>query len=132
MIVARSCLTLCDSMVCSLPGSSVNEILQARILEWIAIPFSRLVMRLSTFSYHCRQFTCFLWKNVCSVPLLIFKLGCFMSSFSVLDINPYSKWIKQLNIRSETIKLLEGSNEKTLLNIGLVIAILWEENFVNL
>ena len=111
-------------MVCSLPGSSVNEILQARILEWIAIPFSRLVMRLSTFSYHCRQFTCFLWKNVCSVPLLIFKLGCFMSSFSVLDINPYSKWIKQLNIRSETIKLLEGSNEKTLLNIGLVIDIL--------
>ena len=55
-----------------------------------------------------------------------------MSSFSVLDINSYSKWIKQLNIRSETIKLLEGSNEKTLLNIGLVIDILWEENFVNL
>ena len=33
---ARSCLTLCDPMDCSLPGSSVHEILQARILEWIA------------------------------------------------------------------------------------------------
>ena len=36
-----SCLTLCDPMNCSPPGSSVNRILQARILEWVAIPFSR-------------------------------------------------------------------------------------------
>ena len=35
------CLTLCNSMDCSLPDSSVYEILQARILEWVAIPFSR-------------------------------------------------------------------------------------------
>ena len=34
-------LTLCNPMDCSLPGSSVHEILQARILEWVAIPFSR-------------------------------------------------------------------------------------------
>ena len=33
--------TLCDPMNCSLPDSSVHGILQARILEWIAIPFSR-------------------------------------------------------------------------------------------
>ena len=31
--------TLCDPTDCSLPGSSVNGILQARILEWVAIPF---------------------------------------------------------------------------------------------
>ena len=36
-----SCLTFCDPMDCSLPGSSVHGILQARILEWVAIPFSR-------------------------------------------------------------------------------------------
>ena len=41
MLVAQSCLTLCDPMDCILPGSSVYEILQARILEWAAIPFSR-------------------------------------------------------------------------------------------
>ena len=39
--VAQSCLTLCDPMGCSLPGSSVHGIFQAIVLEWIAISFSR-------------------------------------------------------------------------------------------
>ena len=38
---AQSCPTLCDPMDCSPPGSSVHGILQARILEWVAISFSR-------------------------------------------------------------------------------------------
>ena len=38
--VAQLCLTLCDPMNCSLPGSSIHGILQARILEWVAISFS--------------------------------------------------------------------------------------------
>ena len=37
----QSCLTLCDTMDCSPPGSSIHEISQARTLEWVAIPFSR-------------------------------------------------------------------------------------------
>ena len=37
----QSCLTLCDPMDYSLPGSSVHGILQARTLEWVAMPFSR-------------------------------------------------------------------------------------------
>ena len=37
----QSCLTLCDPMDCSLPGSSVHGILQAGILEWVAMPSSR-------------------------------------------------------------------------------------------
>ena len=41
VLVAQLCLTFCDSMDCSPPGSSVHGILQARILEWVAIPFSR-------------------------------------------------------------------------------------------
>ena len=40
-LVAKSCLTLADSMAYSLPGSFVHGILQARILEWVAVPFSR-------------------------------------------------------------------------------------------
>ena len=35
------CLTLCDPMDCNLPGCSVHGILQVRILEWVAMPFSR-------------------------------------------------------------------------------------------
>ena len=41
MLVAQLCPTLCDPMNYSLPGSSVHGILQARILEYVAIPFSR-------------------------------------------------------------------------------------------
>ena len=40
-LIAKSCPTLCDPVDCSLPGSSVHRILQAKILEWVAIPFSR-------------------------------------------------------------------------------------------
>ena len=38
---AQSHPTLCDPMDCSLPGSSVYEIFQARILEWVVISYSR-------------------------------------------------------------------------------------------
>ena len=38
--VAQSCPTLCDPMDCTLPGSSIHGIFQARILEWVAISFS--------------------------------------------------------------------------------------------
>ena len=40
-LVTKLCLTLCSPMDCSLPGSSVHGIFQARILEWVAISFSR-------------------------------------------------------------------------------------------
>ena len=39
--VTKSCLIPCNSLDCSMPGSSVLEVLQARILEWVAICFSR-------------------------------------------------------------------------------------------
>ena len=42
--VAQSCLTLSDPMDCSLPGSSVHGIFQARVLEWGAIAFSALII----------------------------------------------------------------------------------------
>ena len=35
----QSCPTLCDPMDCSLPGSSLHGVLQARRLEWVAVPF---------------------------------------------------------------------------------------------
>ena len=44
--VAQSCPTLCDPMDCSLPGSSVHGILQARVLEWGAIASEAVVGKL--------------------------------------------------------------------------------------
>ena len=40
-LVTQPCLTLCDPMDCSPPGSSAHEISQTRILEWVAISFYR-------------------------------------------------------------------------------------------
>ena len=40
-LVIKSCPALCNPMDCSPPGSSVHGILQARMLEWVAISFSR-------------------------------------------------------------------------------------------
>ena len=41
VLVTQLCPTLCDPIDCSPPGSDVHGILQARILEWVAISFSR-------------------------------------------------------------------------------------------
>ena len=61
--VVQACLTLCDTMDCSPPGSSVHGIIQTRILEWGAIPFSRGSSWPRDWNWgllHCRQ-TFTLW-----------------------------------------------------------------------
>ena len=40
-LITQACPTLCDPLDCNPPGSSVHGILQARILKWVAFPFSR-------------------------------------------------------------------------------------------
>ena len=47
--VTQLCPTLCDPMACSPPGSSVHGILQARILEWVAISFSLVALPKTSF-----------------------------------------------------------------------------------
>ena len=54
-LVAKSRPTLCDPIDCSLPGSSVHGISQARILEWVAISFSRGTSRLRDWTHISRQ-----------------------------------------------------------------------------
>ena len=56
--VAQSCPTLRDPMDCSLPGSSVHGILQARMLEWVAISFSNLMSMLLLLSHISRVQLC--------------------------------------------------------------------------
>ena len=61
VLVTQLCPTLCDPMGCSPPGSTVHGILQARILEWVDIPFSRGSSRLGDWTWisagllHCMQ-----------------------------------------------------------------------------
>ena len=58
VLIATLCLTLCVPMDCSSAGSSVHEILQARLLEWVAIAFSRgifLTQGSNPHLLHCRQ-----------------------------------------------------------------------------
>ena len=57
MLVAQLCPTLFDSMDFRLPGSSVHMISQARILEWVAVPSSRVSSRQGSNRslLHCRQ-----------------------------------------------------------------------------
>ena len=59
----QSCPTLCDPLDYSLPGSSVHGILQARILEWVAMPFSRGFPNL--------HLLCLLHWQVCSLSLVL-------------------------------------------------------------
>ena len=74
VLVTQLCLTLCDPANCSLPGFPLHGILQARILEWIAIPFSRgssqprdwtlvsciagRLFTMSTLLLYCKSFLC--------------------------------------------------------------------------
>ena len=51
--VSQSCPTLCDPMDCSLPGSSIHGIFQARILEWVTISFSRRSSQLRDWTWVC-------------------------------------------------------------------------------
>ena len=67
--VAQSCLTLCDPMDCSQPGSSVHGIFQAWILEWVAVSFSRE-------SFQPRD-----WTHISRVPFI----GCAMLNCSVMS-----------------------------------------------
>ena len=57
VLVAQLCLTLCDPVDCSPPGSSVHGILQARILEWVVMPFSRVLIYASIqiTGFHAKQ-----------------------------------------------------------------------------
>ena len=70
--VAQPCLTLCDPMDYSPPGSSVHGISQARILEWVAISFSRRSSQPRDWTWVSRivgrRFTVSATREVCDQP----------------------------------------------------------------
>ena len=112
--VAQSCPTRSNPMDCSLPGSSVHGIFQARVLEWGAIAFSICIvnkaeidvfLELSCFFHDPADdgnlisgslyllVICISWEDVYLGPLPIFKSGYFLdtelSSSYILAIKPF-------------------------------------------
>ena len=96
--VVQSCLTLCDPMDCSLPGSSVHGLFQARVLEWISISFSRgsSLPRDRTEVSHvvCRCVTVGATREAPETFLLLNKSSlCFLDLF-VLSLNSFCDEIR--------------------------------------
>ena len=83
--VAQLCPTLCDPMDCSLPGTSVHGIFQARVLEWVAIAFSLqplglLKYRQKFFLYSSSVYSCVLLFIDCS----LFSRSTFVYFFALV------------------------------------------------
>ena len=79
--VSQSCLTLCD-MACSLPGSSVHGIFQARALEWVAISFSNPEKTL-------------IQKDTCT-PMFIATLFTIAGTWKQPKCPSTEEWIKKI------------------------------------
>ena len=79
--VARSCLSLCDSMDCSLPGFSVHGIFQARVLEWGAIAFSERILE--------KVNICIMIKASTTIVTLFYN--CFCSLYNLRDSFQFSR-----------------------------------------
>ena len=102
--VAQSCPTLCDPMDCSLPCSSVRGILRARILEWVAISFSRRSSQPRDWTWvsHIlgRCFTIWasrevLWTSDSNVPRLRPSFEFLVDGFcrSLLKVSFFNWWV---------------------------------------
>ena len=107
--VAQSCPTLCDPMDCSLPCSSIHGIFQARVLEWIAISFSRGHSwprdRTRVSCIVGRRFT--IWATRIEVNKWTFKLTCLCMCKRVhLSLHYFSNkgWLKSFfGIKSQIL-----------------------------
>ena len=77
--VAQSCLTPSDTNDCSLPGSSVHGIFQARVLEWGAIAFSAVIV------------SGVLISNNCLSGVVTLKRPQFVAFANLCDINTSAK-----------------------------------------
>ena len=81
-LFALSCVRLCDPMNCSLPGSSVHGMLQARILEWVAFSRRSSQPRDQTQFYHIAG-------RILSRLALILQKGCCLFFQTSSELNPY-------------------------------------------
>ena len=106
--VAQSCPTLSNPMDCSLPGSSIHGIFQARVLEWGAIAFSVIGMQLLVIVsydplYFCGNngnfslFISFYWSE--SSPF--FSWGIWLKVYQFFSIFPKKQLLVSLILRNK-------------------------------
>ena len=90
--VTQSCPTLCDPMDCSLPGSSIHGIFQAKVLEWVAIAFSRGSSQPRTRTHISCIGRQILYRLSCEGSTLefFFFILNYMNCLYVLEINSLS------------------------------------------
>ena len=94
----QSCLTLCDPIDCSLPGSSVHGILQERILKWVSMPSSKG-------SSWPRDWTC--------ISCISCTVGGFFTQWATWEAHPHPGWIwsidSSLGFKDSTMNQLSQS-----------------------
>ena len=92
----QSCLATPDPVDCSPPGSSVHGILQARVLEWVAIPFSRIN------SLHVSKSSIFMKnKYIFQNNKKIQRNGLVLNFSLVLSLERYSKQLITVFVSEE-------------------------------
>ena len=114
-LVAQSYPTLCNPMECSPPGSSVNGISQARILECVVISFSRRIFLTQGSNLDLPHYRQILYHLSHQGSLLIFIDRLIFSKSHIIGISPIST--AQLNIRFRSShKSQSGTDHMDLLN----------------
>ena len=109
--VAQPCLTLCDPVDCSLPGSSIHGILQARILKWVAISFSKgifLTQRSSPGLPHSWKYHRYLKSSVQSQIKIPFVMDT--SAYCINQWYIFSAWINYMVHKDEGELIFLKSN----------------------
>ena len=132
--VAQSNLTLCDPMDCSLPGSSVHGISQARVLEWVAIAFSKGNCQWAVFyqtaylkvwrnrngvMFHWTECTSmYIWENIKIEKQIYFKLW---RAFYYFGVRSSRLWFFQWSCMDVRVGLWRklSTEELMLLNCGV-------------
>ena len=131
--VTQLCPTLCDSMDWGLPGSSIHEILQAGILEWVAISFSRGSSRPRNRTWVpcivCRHFTAWATREVTNLCLIYSFFFFWKPSLSTKIVFVFLNWagylpFAHLDLYSTLLHLLLvlGCRPVWILSVGSLVS----------